>query len=342
MNGHLLEIDGSLGEGGGQVLRTALSLSLVTGRPFRIRDIRAGRPNPGLRRQHLTAVRAAAAIGDAEVSGDQVGSKRLLFEPVRPRPGDYEFSTEGAGSTTLVLQTLLPPLVTAEAGSSLAVEGGTHNPFAPPFDFVAKTFLPAIQRMGPVIDARLDRHGFYPAGGGRIRVRIEPSPTLSALDLTQRGRVCRLGATALVANLPGHIADRELQTLREMLDLAAADLTARQLSDLPGPGNVVMVEVVCEEITEVFTGFGCKGVPAERVAREVGKRVRRYLDSGVPVGEHLADQLLLPLCLAGRGAFRTAELSPHARTNLKVIGEFVEVELRIRPDAGRGILVEVG
>ena len=338
----LLQLDGSLGEGGGQVLRTALSLSLVTGQPFCIRDIRAGRPKPGLRRQHLTAVRAAARIGGADVEGDELGSQRLTFVPGAIRPGAYEFSIEGAGSTTLVLQTLLPPLLTAADTSTIRLEGGTHNPFAPPCDFLAKTFLPAVRRMGPVVQASLEGYGFYPAGGGRVRVRIEPSGVLEPLSLVERGRVLRVGASAVVAGLPRHIAERELNTLQRMLEISPDDLTSLELDDAPGPGNVVMAEVVCEQITEVFTGFGRRGVPAERVAEEVGREARRYLEAGVPVGTHLADQLLLPLCIAGGGAFRTVELSLHARTNLAVIRHFLDADVRIERQARSAWSVEVG
>ena len=338
----MLEIDGSLGEGGAQVLRTALSLSLVTGRPFRILRIRAGRSKPGLRQQHLTAVRAAARISRAEVEGDQFGSQCLTFVPGRIRAGVYEFSTGGAGSTTLVLQALLPPLLVAVQSSTLLLQGGTHNPFAPPFDFLAKTFLPAIQHMGPVVVASLERHGFYPRGGGCIRVRIEPTDSLSPFSLVERGRILRIGATAMVARLPRHIAERELETLRQMLDMSSKDLTLLELADPRGPGNVVIVEVVSEQITEVFTGFGRRGVVAEAVSEEVGQRTRRYLDAGVPVGQHLADQLLLPLCLAGQGAFRTLELSLHARTNLEVIKHFLDVRVEIRPVARSAWIVEVG
>lgn len=340
--GNDLQLDGALGEGGGQVLRTALSLSLVTRKPFCVRDIRAGRAKPGLRRQHLAAVRAAARIGGARVEGDRLGSQSLRFAPGTTRPGVYEFSTGGAGSTTLVLQTLLPPLLCAEGNSTLLLEGGTHNPFAPPYDFIRKTFLPAIRRIGPVAQASLERYGFFPAGGGRVRVRIEPSRVLHPLRLTERGRVLHVGATAVVANLPKHIAQRELHTLRRMLDISPDHLTLLELADAPGPGNVVMVEVVCEQITEVFTGFGRRGVPAEAVGEEAGQGARRYLEAGVPVGRHFADQLLLPLCIAGQGAFRTLELSLHARTNLEVIKRFLDVNVRIHRQTGAARLVEVG
>src|SRR5262245_2007058 len=160
-----ITIDGSAGEGGGQILRTALALSLVTARPFRIERIRAGRPKPGLLRQHLTAVQAAAKVGAARISGAEVGSLELTFEPTGLRGGAYDFAVGTAGSATLVLQTLLPALLRAREPSQLTIEGGTHNPYAPPFDFLARTFLPVLRRMGAAIEARLEAPGFYPAGG---------------------------------------------------------------------------------------------------------------------------------------------------------------------------------
>src|SRR6185436_4161528 len=202
----MLTIDGSFGEGGGQILRTALSLSLVTGKPFRIDNIRARRKNPGLLRQHLTAVNAATEISHAEVTGAGIGSRELTFAPGSVESGDYAFAVGTAGSTTLVLQTVLPALLIANGKSQLILEGGTHNPFAPPFDFLAQAFLPLVNRMGPQVTAELERPGFYPAGGGRIRVTIEPAGELKRLDISSRGEVLARRAKAVVANLPISIA----------------------------------------------------------------------------------------------------------------------------------------
>ncbi len=322
----MLVIDGSLGEGGGQILRTSLALSLVAGTPFRIENIRARRRNPGLMRQHLTAVTAAARIGNAEVTGAKIGSLELTFVPGHVAPGEYRFSVGTAGSTMLVLQTVLPALLTAGASSSLTLEGGTHNPFAPPFDFVQKTFLPIVNRMGPTVTATLERPGFYPAGGGRCRVVVEPVSRLRGLDLLERGPVRRRSAKAVVAGLPRHIAEREVRTIARLLRWPDEWLCIEELSGEYGPGNVVTIEIESERITEVFTGFGEKGVRAEEVARRVADEARRYLDADVPVGEHLADQLLIPLALAGGGSFRTLPLSQHARTNIEVVRMFRQVE----------------
>jgi RNA 3'-terminal phosphate cyclase len=214
---NMIVLDGSQGEGGGQILRSALALSLCTGAPFRIDNIRAGRPRPGLMRQHLTAVQAATQVGNAETTGAAVGSRSLTFRPGKLRAGDYTFSVGTAGSATLVLQTVLPALVTADGPSRLVIEGGTHNPASPPFDFLDRTFLPLLARMGPRVCAKLERPGFYPAGGGRISVSIEPAP-LIPLVLERRGEIRACRARAIVANLPRLIAERELACLAKRLD----------------------------------------------------------------------------------------------------------------------------
>src|SRR6185503_15943515 len=185
----MITIDGSQGEGGGQILRTSLTLSLVTGQPFRLENIRAGRQKPGLLRQHLTAVEAARTVGTAEVNGATPGSRTLEFRPGTVTPGNYRFAVGTAGSATLVLQTILPPLLTASGVSTLTLEGGTHNPYAPPFDFLARCFVPLIQRMGPRIDLEMGRPGFYPAGGGKFQARIEPVKRLARFDLMTRGEI---------------------------------------------------------------------------------------------------------------------------------------------------------
>lgn len=337
----MLTIDGSFGEGGGQILRTALSLSLVTGREFRIETIRAGRPKPGLQPQHLAAVHAAAAIGRAELDGAALGSQTLVFQPRGVVPGDYAFAIGTAGSVTLVLQTVLPALLTTPGPSALLLEGGTHNPLAPPFEFIAATFLPVINRMGPLVRAKLDRHGFYPVGGGKIRVTVRPSVKLAPLDLLDRGALLGVRATAVVANLPRHVAEREIKILKRELALDPHHLQVDEVKSR-GPGNVVRVELEHEHITESFTAFGEQGVRAEIVAGRLAKEVRRYLDGEAPVGEHLADQILLPLALAGGGRFVTFPLSPHALSNIEILKQFLEVEVRITPAADDAVRVEIG
>ena len=259
----MITIDGSFGEGGGQILRTSLALSLVTGKPFAIQNIRAGRKKPGLMRQHLTAVNAALEIGLAAVEGNSIGSQNFTFEPEMIKAGNYHFAVGSAGSCTLVFQTILPALLIADESSEIILEGGTHNPFAPPFDFLKKTYLPVINRMGPRVDAVLDKPGFYPAGGGRFKVSINPAD-LSRIDLLERGNTINKTARASVANLPVHIAKRELKVIRENLGWDRDRLKAVEVENSKGPGNILIVEIGSDHITEVFTGFGEKAFPLKR------------------------------------------------------------------------------
>lgn len=330
-----VHLDGSMGEGGGQILRTALSLSVITRRPFHITRIRANRDRPGLRPQHVTAVRAAAAISAARVSEAEVGTQELTFEPSGLEGGRYVFDVGTAGSATLVAQTVLVPLLTADDPSLVTVEGGTHNPHAPPFEFLEHAFLPLIERMGPEVGATLERPGFYPAGGGRIRLTVDPVETLRPLDLSERGPERSRRAKAVVANLPRHIGEREVLTLHELLP-GGVDNRQIDTTNAHSPGNVLLLMFDFEHVTAVITGMGKKGKPAEDVAREVAEAGEEYLRSGVPVGSHLADQLLLPLVLGG-GTFVTSEPTGHTRTNAMVIARFHQRPLALdrRADAYR-------
>jgi len=324
----MITIDGSQGEGGGQILRSSLALSLVTGQPFRIEKIRAGRAKPGLLRQHLTAAHAAAEVGDAAIQGDMLGSSELSFEPRRIKSGTFHFAVGTAGSATLVLQTVLPALMLASGPSELKLEGGTHNPYAPPFDFLAMSFLPLLKRMGPVVEAKLERYGFYPAGGGCFTARIQPAPALAPLELVERGNITQRFARAVHALLPAHIAERELRVVKEKLSWKDEQVRAEAERNSSGPGNVLMLELECEHVTELFTGFGEKGVASEAVASHVVDEVRRYLAAGVPVGRYLADQLLIPIALAGEGRFQTLAPSRHTTTNIAVISEFLGLKIK--------------
>ncbi len=323
----MLELDGSVGEGGGQILRSALTLSVITGTPFRILRIRAGRRRPGLLRQHLTAVRAAASVGGASVTGAELHSDALRFEPSGSVAGDFRFSVGSAGSATLVAQTVLPALLRAPGASTVTIQGGTHNMSAPPFEFLERSYLPLLERMGARAEARLGRAGFYPAGGGELTVGTWPGRPLEPLHLEEGGEVRRIAAQAMVAGLPESIARREVAAVGRLLALEDRQLEVSVLPAGWGPGNVVFVTVERQHVTEVVTGFGRRGVRAEQVGREAAGEARRYLDSGAAVGEHLADQLLLPLALAGGGSFTTPAVSRHARTNAWVIEQFLPLEV---------------
>jgi RNA 3'-terminal phosphate cyclase (ATP) len=336
----VLVLDGGFGEGGGQILRSALALSVVTGQPFRIERIRANRSRPGLLRQHLAAVHAAAEVSDATLSGDTLGSQTLEFRPRTIRHGRFRFDVGSAGSATLVLQTVLLPLWKASGPSELELRGGTDNPFAPPFDFLATTYLPVLQSMGAHATVTLERHGFYPRGNGAFTAKVEPVHSWRELDLRQRGKVLAVMARAVVADLPPTIAQRELRVLREELSLPDEALITEVLPPGQGPGNIVLVHVECEAITEVFASFGARGVRAEDVARDACAQVRSYLQADVAVGPHLADQLLLPLAFA-KGRFSTLPLTSHAQTNRHVIEKFVDVQVRVAARGASAVEVEV-
>jgi len=325
----MITIDGSYGEGGGQILRTSLALSLVTGKPFSIHSIRVGREKPGLMRQHLTAVNAAAEIGNAAIKGNSIGSQAFTFDPETIKSGNFHFAIGSAGSCTLVFQTVLPALMISRGPSEIILEGGTHNPFAPPYDFLEKAFLPVINRMGPRVEAVLEKPGFYPAGGGRFKVSINPAG-LNRVDLLERGKIINKNAFAAVANLPVSIANRELKVVREKLDWNRELLKVVEVENSQGPGNIITVEIESENIMEVFTGFGERGVSAEKVANRTVKAVREYLAHDVPVGRHLADQLLIPMAMAGGGKFRTLLPSKHTTTNIEIIKKFLDVKIEIK------------
>jgi RNA 3'-terminal phosphate cyclase (ATP) len=331
---NMLTIDGSWGEGGGQIIRSSLALSLITGRAFRVYNVRARREKPGLRQQHLTAVRAAAEVGRARVDGARVGATEFTFTPGEVAPGEYVFDIGTAGSTTLVLQTVLPPLMLAPAPSLLKLAGGTHNLHAPPFEFLQQTFLPLVNRMGPQVTIELERYGFYPPGGGRINVMIEPAAQLQRLDLHTRARILRERVRALVVNLPPNIAERELAVVRERLGWSDEQLRVESSGNAHSPGNVLTISIESEDLTEVVTGMGERGVRAEVVAERAVAEAQRYLTTGAPVGEHLADQLLIPLALAGGGSYKTCAPSLHTTTNIEIIKKFLAVEITIEQMKG--------
>ena len=317
----MIRIDGSEGEGGGQVLRTALALSLATGTPFTIDNIRGKRSKPGLLRQHLTAVQAAAAIGAAAVEGAALGSGRVVFTPRQVSAGEYSFAVGPAGSAILVLQTILPPLLFAPGASTVTIEGGTHNPAAPPFDFVDRVFVPVLQRIGARLTLSLKRAGFYPAGGGQLVARIEPSGGLEALSLLDRGEITARRLRVLLANLPPHIGAREASVAARLLNWNEADASIESI-DAAGPGNAVLIEIESEHAREICTAFGEPGTRAEAVAGKAAQEARRYLAAGVPAGCHLADQLLPLLALGRGGEFRTLAPTQHTRTNAGIVQLF--------------------
>jgi RNA 3'-terminal phosphate cyclase (ATP) len=320
-----VDIDGSRGEGGGQILRTSLSLAMLTGRKLRMKRIRAARKRPGLQRQHLACVRAAAELCGATVSDVDVGAQDLVFVPGTTWPEELRIDIGTAGSTTLVIQTILIPALRAPHPIRATITGGTHNPLCPPFEFLDRVFLPHLRAMGADVTLTLEKHGVMPDGGGRIVMETRPSQ-LRPIEIMEAGRVVARRATALVASLPRHIAERELAVAQERLDNPSCEVV-----ELPndGPHNMFMAEVeLASGVRELTSAHGRKGYPAEDVADDALDDLEDFLESGVPVGEHLADQLLLPMAVAGGGRYRTLPLSLHATTNIETIQAFLDVSVR--------------
>jgi RNA 3'-terminal phosphate cyclase (ATP) len=332
-----VEIDGSRGEGGGQILRTSLALSVVTGRKLRMYNIRAGRKRPGLQRQHLACVEAAAQLCRATTNALDVGASELVFTPGTEWPGEIAVDIGTAGSTTLVVQTVLPAALGLGKPLRARVTGGTHNPMAPPFEFLERVFLPHLRAMGADVTLTLERHGFLPGGGGAVVLEVEPAGKLRPIELVEAGRPIARTATAICASLPRHVGERELAVAQERLDHPRCELLEFPKA---GPHNVFMVEVeLASGARELVTSHGRKGYPAEDVADDALDELEDFLEAGVPVGECLADQLLLPLALAGGGRLRTlGPLSLHATTNIETIREFLDVPITVEPIAGTAVV----
>jgi len=334
----VVEIDGSEGEGGGQMLRTAITLSAVTGKPFRMHNIRAKRPKPGLSAQHLEALLAVARITDAEVEGAYLGSKEVFFRPKTTIGGDFSFKIGTAGSTMLLLQTVYLPLAFA-GGGSISIEGGTHTKWSPPFDFVKYVFCRLIKRMGCDLSLTLERAGFYPRGGGRVSVHISGCSGLKGVVLAERGELKRTSAIITLSRLPGHIAEREARRLRQRLGY---EMDVRVESpDSPSAGNSVLILCEFESSVAGFSAVGERGVSAEAVADEAADAALELLNSGGVIDARSADQLLLPAALAdGETVVKTVKLTNHIMTNADVLSRFLKRSIEL--EEGRdGVLIWV-
>lgn len=335
-------IDGSEGEGGGQILRSSLALSMATGKPFRIRGIRAGRKKPGLLRQHLTCVRAAARVCDARVEGAEPGSQSLSFRPGPMVPGEYAFAVGSAGSSTLVFQTVMPALLTTGRPFRLTLEGGTHNPAAPPLEFLEKAYLAALARMGVEASLSVERRGFFPAGGGKWSIAVAPPDRLRPLSMLERGEALEHGAKVLWNRIPASEPARARAHLAKGMGWNPADIVLEEAKESPGPGNVILAELRYAHATEVVTAFNAFGASPEAVCDGLIADLRRFMAAGAPVGWRLADQLLVPMALGAGGSFRTLPLSLHARTNIGTIGKFLDRPIEVEELDGRAVEVRVG
>jgi RNA 3'-terminal phosphate cyclase (ATP) len=342
----MMVIDASHGEGGGQVLRTALSLSVARGRPVTLRQIRARRPRPGLQPQHLTVVRALAAISEALVSGDALDSTEVTFVPRTLRGGSYDFDIGAirgsAGAVSLVFQALLLPLSLAAQPSRLQLHGGTHVPWSPPVPYLTDVYLPALRHIGVRADLTLRRWGWFPAGGGELDVSVTPSPSWRPIHWVHPTGPPTLEGVSAVSRLPRSIAERQRARALDRLDAAGLSATIRLEEDQTarGPGTLMMLTAGGESARAGFSALGRRGVRAEAIADEAVAPLLAYLDAGAAVDDHLADQLVAFLALAdGPSTFTCPALSTHLRTVAWVVERMLPV--RVLFDEGRPARVEV-
>jgi len=327
-----IEIDGSYGEGGGQILRTALAFSAILRKPFTIDHIRSKRKNPGLQAQHLEAVTALSRVTEAETEGVEFGSQKITFLPHKILPGNYQFEVRTAGSITLLLQAILLPLCLAQGNSTLNLVGGTHVPWSPPFHYLAEVLLPTLKWMGLSVKASLEKWGFYPRGGGKVRLEINPVQELKPISLMKRGPLKKIRGLSAISNLPKHIAERqEKQVLKRIRNDLEIDSEMNILYSVPsnGTGSFIFLKAEYENMYAGFSSLGARGKPAEKVADEAVDSLKNYIESDGSIDPFLADQLVPFMALAkGTSSFNTTQITDHLLTNLWVIQQFLEVKIQ--------------
>jgi RNA 3'-terminal phosphate cyclase (ATP) len=335
-----LKIDGSYGEGGGQILRTALSLSSILKKPVEIENIRKNRKKPGLKPQHLTCVNACQIITNAIVSGNEIDSPRLRFEPAGLKGGEYAFDVAeksgSAGSVSLILQAILLPLFHAENKSHIVLSGGTHVSWSPPIHYIQQVFLPAIKRMGCHAVLNLEKWGWYPIGKGKTDISVTPSEKFLSIDLTERGRLIKISGISAVSNLPLNIAERQRNRGWNLLREKgiAADIEIINAPSI-GKGTFFFITAEFENAIAGFSSLGAIGKKAEKVAEEACQDLFRYLDSVAALDEHLADQIIPYLALSeGRSSFTVSKISMHLLTNIWAVKQFLPVEIKVEGELG--------
>lgn len=337
----MVEIDGSRGEGGGQILRSSLTLAVLTGQSVQFTGIRANRPKPGLMRQHLACAQAVAQISNGSLQNAELNATEMTFIPGKIRGGDFRFTVGSAGSVTLIAQTVLPCLIHAGTMSTVVIEGGTHVPFAPTFDFFDLVYLPMLRRLGADVTATLERCGFYPAGGGRITLTVRPTAESHRLELVERGDLQAAELTAGGSHINPKICEDELNICLRALQLSLP-VTSRSLTvDSPGPGNVLQLLLRSQNTTELLSICGEMRLSRQAVGEKLAKAANEYQALGVPVWRYLADQLLLPLAVTQGGVFLTCPPSEHTRTNSEVIRRFTDVKIIIQQQTNGKYIIEV-
>ncbi len=336
-----MQIDGNYGEGGGQILRTTLSLSCILKKPVQIINIRKGRRIPGLQPQHLTSVSACKKISQAEVQGDSLQSVNLDFSPQEIKGGDFTFDVaekkRSAGSTSLILQTLFLPLSRCEERSNIKVLGGTHVPWSPPFNYMEEIFVPMLKKIGCEISLQIEKWGWYPKGGGEVHCTIQPTGRFSALDLTERGKLRKLSGISAVSNLPDSIAQRQKNQATKVLGAKgfSPEIKLIQAPSI-GQGTFLFLKAEFENSLAGFGALGERGKRAEKVADEACADFLDFMQSNTAVDSHLADQLIPYLALAeGKSTFTVSKITRHLSTNVWVVKQFLQTEISVEGEEGQ-------
>lgn len=332
----MIEIDGAYGEGGGQVLRTTLTLAMLNNTPVKIKNIRAKRPKPGLMRQHLACVKASQDISNAVVQGAYLGSTELVFIPNEIRAGNYEFDIGSAGSTTLVFQTILLPLFSASGESHVRFKGGTHNPMAPSLTCIKYGFMPLIHKMGGDVELDVEQWGYAPIGGGDWSIKIQPS-CLTPLKLIKQGRLIDSRVRCYLSNIKPSVAERELATYKKSCK-THIEFLDHKFSKAKSTGNLLLHSLVFDDYQTCMTILGRQRVSAEAIAKKLADQVNEYMSTGSTLNSFLADQMMLPLLVAGGGEYTTPEITRHAETNIWTIKEMTGKELKSREIDGCRII----
>ncbi len=340
----MIEIDGSQGEGGGQILRSALAMSILTQRPFKLTNIRANRSKPGLQPQHLMCVRAAGTISGAQYKGGTVGSSVLYFEPGAVKTGNYTFSIGTAGATALVLHTVYLPLaLRGEAASNVTITGGTHNAHAPCYHFLETTWAAYLARLGIKVELEMSRPGFYPRGGGEIRAIIHPCSRVNGLSLLTCPELTTAGGFSAFAGLPESVGRKQARRLSVRLKSEGIEShIPLEEWEAANPGSVAAVIFRQAPVPPLFFGLGERGKPSEVVADDAADEAIAFRDAKCPVDPHSADQLLLPLAFSDDASeYKTSEVTRHLTTNVETVRKFIDYEIEIEAGDGKSGVVRV-
>jgi len=334
----LIQIDGSYGEGGGQILRTALGLSAILRKPFTLFHIRSRRKNPGLQAQHLAAVEALARITEAQTEGVRFGSQRITFIPEKILPGEYQFEVRTAGSVTLLLQAIFLPLCFSNGISSVTLIGGTHVQWSPSFHYFSEVFLHTLEGLGVSAVATIEKWGFFPKGGGRIQLKINPIQELRPISLVDRGSLKKIRGISAISNLPRHVADRQKEQALERIQRElriGGEITILDNVHSDGPGSFLFLLAEYQRVLAGFSSIGVRGKPAEKVADEAVDSLKDYLESDGCADPYLADQVVPFMALAKRNSsITTIRITDHLLTNLWVIQHFLGVTISIKGEIG--------